>query len=80
MTDIPVFVNDRALRVAAGSSISDTVAASDPDLARALAAGAAKLTDGRGIALDPAALVFPGAILRVVVSARKGPPEADADA
>ena len=80
MTGIPVFVNDRAVRVAAGSSITAAVAATDPDLARALAAGAAKLTDGRGITLDPAAPVYPGAILRVVVSARKGSPEPDADA
>ena len=80
MTGIPVFVNDRAVRVASGSTITTAVAAADAELARALEAGAARLTDGRGIALDPAEPVYPGAILRVIVSARQGRPEADADA
>ena len=77
---IPVFVNDRAVRVAAGSSITAAVTAVDAELGRVLAEGGARLTDGRGIALDPAAPVYPGAILRVAVSARKQAAEADADA
>jgi hypothetical protein len=77
---IPVFVNDRAVWVEPGTSISAAVTASDPELGRVLLDGRAKLTDGRGIALDPAATVYSGAILRVVVSARKQAAEADADA
>jgi hypothetical protein len=40
--------------------------------------GTARVTDGRGIALDPDAAVYAGAILRVVVSARRRGEEPDA--
>jgi hypothetical protein len=36
------------------------------------------VTDGRGIALDPGGPVYPGAILRVVVSARRRDEDPDA--
>jgi hypothetical protein len=50
----------------------------DPELGRAVRDGTARVTDGRGIALDPDAAVYPGAILRVVVSARRRGEEPDA--
>ena len=75
---IPVFVNDRAVRMASDCVLADAIAASDPDLARAVRDGSARVTDGRGIALDPGAGVYPGAILRVVVSARRRGEETDA--
>ena len=75
---IPVFVNDRAVRVPAASSVTEAVAAHDAALARDLEAGKARVTDGRGIDLDPAAMVYSGAILRVFVSARRGGDESDA--
>jgi hypothetical protein len=79
MTDpILVFINERGRQVAAGTTALAAVTAHDPDLGRKLAAGQAYLTDARGIRLDPAAPVFAGAILRVVVSARPGDPEGDA--
>ena len=77
---IPVFVNARAVRVPPGSSITAAVTALDAELGRLLAEGGARLTDGRGIALDPGAAVHAGAILRVAVSARTRAAEADADA
>ncbi|HSE53953.1 MAG TPA: hypothetical protein VLB00_17315 [Gemmatimonadales bacterium] len=69
---IPVFVNDRAVRMAADCVLADAIAAADPELGRAVREGTARVTDGRGIALDPGAPVYSGAILRVVVSARRG--------
>lgn len=68
---IPVFVNDRVVRMAAECVLADAVAAVDAELARAVREGSARVTDGRGIALDPGTAVYPGAILRVVVSARR---------
>lgn len=75
---VPVFVNDTAVRVAAASSVAQAIAVYDEGLAAALETGTARVTDGRGIALDPAAPVYSGAILRVIVSARPGGNEADA--
>ena len=75
---IPVFVNDRAVRMAAECVLSDAIAAADPELGRAVREGTARVTDGRGIALDPGAPVYSGAILRVVVSARRRSEETDA--
>ncbi|HEU4698990.1 MAG TPA: hypothetical protein VFS40_07415 [Gemmatimonadales bacterium] len=76
MSGIPVFVNDRAVTVPAGAAARAAVRASDPALAErfeaGLAEGRAQLTDGRGIALDPAAPLAAGAIVRVVISARRG--------
>ena len=75
---IPVFVNDKAVRVMADSSVADAIATCDAALARALEAGSAQVTDGRGIALDPRTPVYSGAILRVIVSARQARGESDA--
>jgi hypothetical protein len=75
---IPVFVNDRAVRMAAECVLADAIAVADPVLGRAVRDGTARVTDGRGIALDPDAAVYPGAILRVVVSARRRGEEPDA--
>jgi hypothetical protein len=75
-----VFVNERPVRVAAGADALAAVAALDPALGRQLAAGAAQLSDGRGIPLAPATPVFAGAIFRCVVSARRPRDEADAHA
>lgn len=80
---IPVFVNERAVTVPAGTDARAAVRALDPALAErleaGLASGAAHVTDGRGIALDPAAPLAPGAIVRVVVSARRGAGRAGGD-
>jgi hypothetical protein len=75
---IPVFVNDRAVRLAAECVLADAIAAADAELGRAVRDGTARVTDGRGIALDPGAGVYSGAILRVVVSARRRSEETDA--
>lgn len=67
---IPVFLNGRSCRVPAGFTLGRLLAQDDPELARALELGAARATDGRGIAADPAAVLVAGAIFRVVRSAR----------
>lgn len=75
---ILVFVNESPVRVAAGVTALEAVIAVDPDLAAKLRSGAAVLSDGRGIRLDPETPLFDGAILRAVVSARQPRDEADA--
>jgi hypothetical protein len=75
---IRVFVNAGALDLPAGAIVADAVRAADPSLLDKLAGGAAYVTDGRGIEIDPSTPLVSGAILRVVVRAR--PRSADADA
>src|SRR5256712_2652118 len=72
---IRIFVNDRAVSVARGTTVRDAVAVLDRELAELLGSGAAYVTDGVGRRVaggDPVG--EGGAILRVVVSAGKGPP------
>lgn len=75
---VTVFVNERPVAVAAGSEAAAAVARCDAALAAALREGRAHLTDGRGIRLDPAAPLAAGAIVRVVVTARRRPTDAGA--
>jgi hypothetical protein len=70
---LTAFVNDRLVRVQPGADAMAAVAALDPALAERVRAGTAYLTDGRGIRCAPDAPLVPGAILRVVVPARRGP-------
>ena len=76
---IRVFVNGGALDLPVGADVSSAVRAFDPALERQIASGAAYVTDGRGIEIDPAGLLEGGAILRVIVRARRSE-GADADA
>lgn len=69
-TPIRVYVNERPVEVPPGSDVLGAVRASEPALAAALADGAAYVTDGRGVALDPHAPLAAGSILRVVRPAR----------
>lgn len=71
------FVNERPVRVSPGGAVSDAVVAFDPALAERVADGAAYLTDGRGIRLEPGRPLAAGDIIRVVVSARRAEPHAD---
>lgn len=75
---IPVFVNGHCVRIAAGRPAAGAVALHDGALAAQLVAGSAYVTDGRGIRLATDTPVHAGAILRVVVSTRREPDEADA--
>ena len=73
---IRVFVNARAVDVPAGCDVARAVRAFDPELERQVAAGSAFVTDGRGLQLDSGSLLAWGAILRVIVRARRS---SDAD-
>lgn len=72
---IRVFVNDRSVSVARGATVRDAVEAFDGALADLMGQGAAYVTDGVGRPVDGGdSLGEGGAILRVIVSARQGPP------
>ena len=77
MSTITVFVNDRPVSVPAGATASAAIGAHDPALAARVADGSGLATDARGIELPGDTILHAGAILRVVVRARRG---ADADA
>jgi hypothetical protein len=75
-----IFVNANVVEVDPGTDVDGALRAFDAALADKLAAGSAYVTDARGIALAPEARLAEGSILRVVVSARRGAGESDADA
>ena len=77
---IRVFVNASAVDLPAGAEVGQALRAFDPGLERDVVSGAAYVTDGRGIEIDPSARLASGAILRVAVRARRGGGAADADA
>ena len=68
---IRIFVDERPLTAAPGGSVLEAVAGDDPELAAALREGRAYVTDGVGRPIEPTVTVFPGAIYRVVRSARR---------
>jgi hypothetical protein len=71
-----VFINERSLDIPDGSNALSALRASDPALAERVSAGEAYLTDGRAVRIPDETPLQAGAILRVVVSARR---PADAD-
>lgn len=68
---IRVFVNAGPVDLPSGADVIQAVRLFDPVLERQIANGTAYVTDGRGIEIDPTAPLFGGAILRVVVRARR---------
>lgn len=76
-----VFVNAAPVEVAPGTDVRGAIRAHDPALEARAAAGAALVTDARGIELALDGPLAAGSIVRVVVRARRGVGgEADADA
>ena len=75
-----VFVNAAPVDVESGTDVLGAVRAYDAALEAGLASGAAYVTDARGIELPADAALAQGSILRVVVRAKRGAEEADADA
>ena len=71
---IRVFVNQQAVAVPPGATVREAVMRCDPELARLLRDGGAYVTDGVGRPVEPAGSVEPGAILRIVRTARQAPP------
>ncbi len=77
---IQVFVNERPVSVARGARVRDAVERLDRELAELVGRGAAYVTDGVGRPVDAGDPVGEGgAIFRVVVSARQGPPRLTKD-
>jgi hypothetical protein len=76
---IRVFVNAGAVDLPAGADVGAAVRAFDPELERQIANGAAYVTDGRGIEIQQGSLLEGGAILRIIVRARRSE-GTDADA
>ncbi len=76
-----VFINEKPVEVARGAAVRDAVARHDHALAELLASNAAYVTDGVGRRIDPAdAVGEAGAVFRVIVTARRGPPQLSRDA
>ena len=69
---IRVFVNASAVDLPAGSDVVQAVRAFDAAMAASLANGTAYVTDGRGLEIEQTSPLASGAILRVVVRARRG--------
>jgi hypothetical protein len=72
MSTIRVFVNAVIVDLPAGAVVAEAVRIFDAQLGEHIAEGLAYVTDGRGIEVDPAETLVSGAILRVVVRARRG--------
>src|SRR5881396_3740348 len=80
-SELRVFVNEKPVSVARGATVRDAVEALDRELAGLLVSGAAHATDGVGRPVDASDPVGEGgAIFRVVVTARQGPPRLSKDA
>ena len=75
-----VFVNATPVEVAAGTDVRGAIRAHEPALEASAGAGAALVTDARGIELPLDGLLEAGSILRVAVRARRPAQDTDADA
>src|SRR6266581_2783978 len=79
--ELRVFINEKPVSVTRGATVRDAVEAFDRELAGLLVSGAAYVTDGVGRPVDASDPVGEGgAIFRVVVSARQGPPRLSKEA
>jgi hypothetical protein len=74
---VRVFVDAGAVDLPAGANVADALRAADPSLLDKISSGAAYVTDGRGIEIDPSTPLESGAILRVVVRASARSADAD---
>jgi hypothetical protein len=75
-----VFVNAVPVDVDPGTDVVGALRAYDPELESRVAAGTAYVTDARGITVAGDSPLSAGAILRVVVGARRRAEGGDADA
>lgn len=67
---IRVFVGTRGYDLVPPVTALDAVRASDPSLADAVASGARRITDSRGLDVAPESTAYAGAIYRVVGGSR----------
>lgn len=73
---VMVFVNERPVWLEPAGTLIDAVRAVDDQLVAALETGRAYLTDGRGVRSATTDPLVAGAIIRVVISARRPEPDA----
>ncbi len=74
-------MNERPVEVDPGATAADAVRTLDPLLGERVAAGQARITDGRGIEVGAGEPVAAGSIFRVISAGRAGQaasPDADA--
>lgn len=64
--DIRVFVNERGISLPRGATVLAAIQHFSGSDGEALAAGRARVTDSRGLALEPGAVITGGAIMRVL--------------
>jgi hypothetical protein len=69
---IRAYVNGHGVDIPAGASAIDAVRAWDADAADQVLAGDRALTDSRGLALEPSAVLSAGSIVRIVSGRRRG--------
>lgn len=72
------FVNERAVTLTPGATVTDAITAFDPALAARMALGEAYVTDARAIRVAPDQALVAGAILRVINSTRAKVDDPDA--
>lgn len=68
---VPIFINGSPLSVRADTTLAAALGEHLPELMAGMMTGEVRATDGRGIAVDPEAMVHAGAIYRVFKSARR---------
>ena len=64
--EIRAYVNERGVSVPIGATALDAVRILFPDSAEALVNGTARLTDSRGLPVEPDVILTGGAIFRVL--------------
>ena len=69
---IRVYLNQRAVDLPAGTLVADAIRLGDAQLTESLTSGKVKVTDGRGLELPLDHPLTNGAILRIIVSSRRG--------
>jgi hypothetical protein len=77
VSELTVFVSGKTVRVPAGSTVLDAVAAADPAAADEIRAGTRGVVDSRGLGVAPATPLTGGYVMRVV-SARAARDGSDA--
>lgn len=73
--EIRVFVNERGISLPRGATVLDAVRASSESDGVALTEGRARVTDSRGLPLEPGDGITGGAIMRVIAVREHQPAE-----
>ncbi len=69
---IRVYLNQRVVDLPAGTLVAEAIRIAEPELSQSLESGKARVTDGRGLDLPLDQPLANGAILRIIISSRRG--------